>query len=115
MKPFPEVSYMSEAEMEFNNRLSKCRRVVENAFGQLKARFRKIGRGLELDISNAITIIQACCVLHNFLNEINDTVWIQWLENLPNTHQEQRATTVGSHELDGMVIRQALMIHFQDQ
>ncbi|XP_044250708.1 uncharacterized protein [Drosophila takahashii] len=47
MKPYPFCLDASENRRCFNYNLSKVRRVVENAFGQLKARFRRIGKGLE--------------------------------------------------------------------
>ncbi|XP_055905800.1 uncharacterized protein LOC129941239 [Eupeodes corollae] len=47
MKPFPFSTTASEEEKNFNYALSKCRRVVENCFGHLKARFRTIGKGLD--------------------------------------------------------------------
>ncbi|XP_036319313.1 putative nuclease HARBI1 [Rhagoletis pomonella] len=82
MKPYPYVANQPAAEKLFNYRLSKCRRVIENAFGQLKARFRKIGRGLQVAPKNVNVIIQTCCILHNFLNEENDHINQIRLENL---------------------------------
>ncbi|XP_039968766.1 putative nuclease HARBI1 [Bactrocera tryoni] len=40
MKPYPYVANQTPVEKLYNYRLSKCRRVIANAFGQLKARFR---------------------------------------------------------------------------
>ncbi|XP_054090077.1 uncharacterized protein LOC128922691 [Zeugodacus cucurbitae] len=42
MRPFS--SEQPESEKVFNKRISSVRRVAENAFGHLKARFRRIGR-----------------------------------------------------------------------
>lgn len=115
MKPYPETIEMSARQRKFNTRLSKCRRLVENAFGHLKARFRKVGRGLEIDIDNVQIVIKSCCVLHNYLNEENDNVWIQWLEELKtNTKNEQphRYTTAGDNNYSGTTIRDALAEHF---
>ncbi|KAL7724570.1 hypothetical protein ACLKA6_002500 [Drosophila palustris] len=47
MKPYPFSVDASPERRVFNYNLSKIRRVVENAFGHLKARFRRIGKGLE--------------------------------------------------------------------
>lgn len=58
----------------FNYSLSKCRRVVEYAFGHLKARFWRLGKGLDNNIENVNVIIKCCCILHNFLNIQNEVI-----------------------------------------
>ncbi|XP_017475959.1 PREDICTED: putative nuclease HARBI1 isoform X1 [Rhagoletis zephyria] len=82
MKPYPFHISQSRQQKLFNYRLSKSRRVVENAFGHLKARFRRIGKGIDNSIKNANAIILSCCVLHNFLNENNDKINEKWMQAL---------------------------------
>lgn len=82
MKPYPFQVSQSYQQKCFNYSLSKSRRVVENAFGHLKARFRRIGKGVDNAIRNANAIILSCCVLHNFLNENNDKINENWLQAL---------------------------------
>ncbi|XP_055902732.1 uncharacterized protein LOC129938923 [Eupeodes corollae] len=111
MKPFPFTTTASEEEKNFNYALSKCRRVVENCFGHLKARFRRIGKGLDNRIDNSILIIKACCVLHNFLNVNNDEINIQWLQNANNnSHREQpeQSTQVDDARNTPSIIRNAI-------
>lgn len=85
MKPYPFQVDEEIKKKNFNYVLSKSRRVVENAFGHLKARFRRIGKGIDNRFNNSSSIIKACCVLHNFLNENNDGINSQWLkENFNN-------------------------------
>lgn len=74
MKPYPFKINASNKEKNFNYSLSKCRRVVENAFGHLKARFRRLGKGLDNNIENVNVIIKCCCILHNFLNIQNEVI-----------------------------------------
>ncbi|XP_036341357.1 putative nuclease HARBI1 [Rhagoletis pomonella] len=82
MKPYPYNVSQSQEQKQFNYHLSKSRRVVENAFGHLKARFRRIGKGIDNAIKNANAMILSCCVLHSFLSENNDTLNKNWLRAL---------------------------------
>lgn len=82
MKPYTFCSTLTSEQIHFNKKLSTARRVVENAFGHLKARFRKIGKGLELHIENINIVIKAACVLHNFLNDHNDKINRTWINEM---------------------------------
>ncbi|KAK3931751.1 Protein ALP1-like [Frankliniella fusca] len=62
--PFKGMSLKDE-EMVYNYRLSRARRVVENAFGILCARFRIMFRPIEGSPSLVRSIILCCLALHN--------------------------------------------------
>ena len=49
------------------NRISRTRRIIENTFGILTARFRIFRRPILAKIDNVISITKACLALHNFL------------------------------------------------
>ena len=73
MRPFPRgTACLSQDELVFNYRLSKARRIVENAFGILVQCWRIFSRKLNLLPDNADSIIKACVVLHNFLRGRKD-------------------------------------------
>jgi DDE superfamily endonuclease len=58
-----------------NQKLAGARYYVENAFGICKDRFRILSRPLKYtteDITRAITLVTAVCILHNFLIDIRD-------------------------------------------
>ncbi|XP_055918512.1 putative nuclease HARBI1 [Eupeodes corollae] len=114
MKPFPFSTAATAEEKNFNYSLSKCRRVVENCFGHLKARFRRIGKGLDNRIDNSTLIIKACCVLHNFMNVNNDEINLQWLQNTNNNPQRQQpehSTQIDNLKSSPSIIRNAISMH----
>ena len=68
MRPYSRFSLGKEVDKRvYNYRHSRCRRVVENAFGILVARFRIYERRLNLLPENAEKAVKATVVLHNFI------------------------------------------------
>lgn len=72
MKPYSR-SNLEVEQLVFNYRLSRARRVVENAFGILVWRFRVFSRPIDLKISTIDKVIWAACSLHNWLRKTNPT------------------------------------------
>jgi hypothetical protein len=68
MKPYSRRN-LPKAEAIFNYRLSRARRIVENAFGILAHRFRCILYPMRVTPQNASNIVLACCILHNMLRD----------------------------------------------
>lgn len=67
MKPFNFRELSSEKRI-FNYRLSRTRRVVENAFGILASRFRIFHTAINLKLKSIEKVVMASVILHNFLN-----------------------------------------------
>ena len=95
MKPYPHRN-LDNPKRIFNYRLSRARRVVENAFGILANRFRVFLTTIKLSPDKVVDIILAACCLHNFMIENNmhayisaldveDTDQLQLLSGLPPT------------------------------
>jgi len=70
MRPYPGKK-IGARERVYNYRLSRARRVVENAFGILAARFRVFHRTLDQRPDTVDRIVKATCVLHNMLQKDN--------------------------------------------
>ena len=66
MKPYPQ-QHLSREKRIFNYRLSRARRVVENALGILANRFRVFLTTINLSPENVEKIVVASCALHNYL------------------------------------------------
>nr|CAI5845544.1 unnamed protein product [Callosobruchus analis] len=67
MKPYPGSHQEDSIERIFNYRLSRARRVVENAFGILSVVFRVLRKPMLLEPHKAAKVVLACIYLHNYL------------------------------------------------
>ena len=75
LKPYPQRN-LDRQKMIYNYRLSRARRVVENAFGILANRFRVFLTTINLGPDKVTDAILAACCLHNFMVEHNKHVYI---------------------------------------
>ena len=66
MKPYP-LKGKGKAYQIANYRISRGRRVVENAFGILSSRFRVLSSIILVHPERVKIIVLACVVLHNML------------------------------------------------
>ena len=114
MKPYSFSMALSGEQKQFNYQLSKCKR--EKAFGHLKSRFRHIGRGIDRTVGNTLIIVRACCVLHNFLYERNDSINQLQLASMTHfqTNRENPifTTTISDNEPTVEAIRRTLYSYF---
>lgn len=114
MKPFPGSNH-SQEQGNFNYHLSRSRRIVENAFGRLKARFRFVMKRMECHISHVPLVLRACCVLNNICEHFNDFVPQQWLRetNVYDAIYPQPAHTTDVEDASGPEVRDALVQYFK--
>ena len=66
MKPF-SLRNLTKSQRIYNYRLSRARRIVENAFGILAHRFRCLLSTMQQDPKNVAAITLTCVTLHNLL------------------------------------------------
>lgn len=69
VKPY-HGKYLDHDQRIFNYRCSRGRRVVENGFGILAARFRVLHSCIMTTPANATSITKACLTLHNVLRDL---------------------------------------------
>lgn len=72
VKPYPDKSNGDKTKVICNYRISRARRVIENAFGILATRFRIFRRPIASNVESTCNIVKATLVLHNFLMSINN-------------------------------------------
>ena len=71
-RPYPG-NMLSEKRCIYNYRLSRARRVVENAFGILSARWRFLKDTIQAEPEKAGKFVLAAIALHNWLKKYDDT------------------------------------------
>ncbi|KAM5163735.1 uncharacterized protein ACMZJ9_006361 isoform 1-T2 [Mantella aurantiaca] len=70
LRPYSQKALTKHRKV-FNYRLSRARRVAENAFGLLSNRFRIFRTTINLSPHKIELVVMACCLLHNFLRRSN--------------------------------------------
>jgi hypothetical protein len=120
MRPYPKKD-LGEREQIFNYRLSRARRVIENAFGILTTKWRILRRSLCCSPNNAEIIVKALICLHNFLlikqgvggcycpnnlvdHEIDGNVQPGAWRNENTSHQVQELHRTGSNNAGRTII-----------
>ena len=73
MRPYPDK--LTEEQAIFNYRLSRCRRVIENTFGILRARWRIFSRPVKASVENIKRYTQAAVCLHNYLRQTENALY----------------------------------------
>jgi hypothetical protein len=90
MKPFEGNPENGSKERIFNYRLSRARRVVENAFGILSAIFRVFRKPILLEPNKATKVVLAAIYLYNYIRK--------------NTSANNISPELFDRELDGVLI-----------
>lgn len=67
MKPYARTAALTEKEKIFNYRLSRARRISENAFGIFVSRFRLFEKPINCCVDTVDKLVKAACTLHNWL------------------------------------------------
>lgn len=131
MKPYAQRG-LTLSQRVFNYRLSRARRVIENVFGIMSARFRVLRKPIHLEPEKTNKVVLACSVLHNYLITTNKVVYApvnsfdQYDDNGNVTSpgewraEEVSATmypleSVGNSSADVKEIQREFMYYFTDE
>ena len=79
MKPYTGTG-LSQAQRQFNYRLSRACVVVECAFGRLKGRWLSLLKRSNVRVDFMSTVVTSCCILHNLCEVHKDGFDEQWLD-----------------------------------
>lgn len=83
MKPYPRSQSSTDmSKAIYNYRLSRARRVVENAFGILTQTFRIFHTPICLSLDVVDNLITSACIIHNIRIDSNTTISKQSDEEL---------------------------------
>lgn len=74
MKPH-SFKHQNDEQSIFSYRLSRARRVVENAFGIMSNKFRILLSAINLSPQKVEKIVLACTALHNFLHREHEAFY----------------------------------------
>lgn len=96
MRPFPG-SFLDERKNIFNMRLSRARRTIENTFGILTQRWRRLRNPIIGNVETCEEILMATVVLHNFLQKGEEDIpleerryspsgFVDWEDDEGNDH-----------------------------
>lgn len=77
---FKDNGQLTARQRLFNRKLSETRVVIENAFGLLKCRFRRLKFMETVKLDLLVLLIMSACILHNFCIINNDMVDMDYEE-----------------------------------
>lgn len=75
LKPYPRSAPLNVQQRIFNYRLSRARRISENAFGIMVARFRIYEKPISVKVETAVWIVKATSALHNWLRKTSSSAY----------------------------------------
>uniref|UniRef100_A0A8C3FK40 DDE Tnp4 domain-containing protein n=1 Tax=Chrysemys picta bellii TaxID=8478 RepID=A0A8C3FK40_CHRPI len=113
MKPY--TGSLDSSHELFNYRLSKCRMVVERAFGCLKGRWHTLLTRSDLSQTNIPIVIAACCVLHNLCESKGETFMAGWeveANRLAADYVQPDTRAIRIAHQEALSIREALKTSF---
>ncbi|KAJ8910966.1 hypothetical protein NQ315_003659 [Exocentrus adspersus] len=108
MRPYPRPrnGVLDEGKQLFNDRLSRARKCIENAFGILYQKFRIFDTSILLKQSTAINVIKCACILHNFIRHFDGDSDLDYINNMEHrlNNENINARTVRNNRASNKAI-----------
>ena len=101
LKQFAYHASLTQDQKHFNYRLSRARIVSENAFGRLKARWRRLLKQNDMEVTRVANVVVACCILHNLCEIHGEEFDNDWLEETAQQSQRLLQPTAVPHQNGG--------------
>lgn len=97
LRPYPRSNTrrLSDPERQYNYRLSRARRVVENAFGILYQKFAIYNKNIKLHPKFVDKVVLTTCILHNMMRTYNIEMNLQE----PNRTEQEITVEFGEDRL----------------
>ncbi|XP_054152455.1 uncharacterized protein LOC128951231 [Oppia nitens] len=115
IKPFIYRDSAPSDQLLFNRRHSRARRVIENTFGRIKGRWRRLSKKLEVKIEDAGKVIHTAFILHNICEEHRDVTKTEWLRDITHITPRRRIDVNPINMDSANVIRNSLKDFFLSQ
>lgn len=86
LRPYPSRNLTVQQRI-YNYRLTRARRMIECSFGILSNKWRILTKAIELQPDRTISVVKACCILHNFVRikdgfQFDDTLFDSPIQGL---------------------------------
>jgi len=121
LRPFSQKSAKGDSKKTiFNYRLSRARRVTENAFGLLSKVFRVFFQPININTTTCDDLIIVACCLHNMLRdaylEKNGKIFYQPdSEEPPSANMTSLASESGFLSTEGLAVRDIFKDYFVNE
>jgi hypothetical protein len=125
------VRQLTRERKIFNYRLSRARRIIENVFGILVARFCIFKTHINVQLDNIKDVVMASCALHNFLRRISPDTYVPsecidtedlengtvtaGLRNRPSSMATLKRGNNRNHQLTGKEVRKQFVEYFNKE
>lgn len=102
MVPYKDNGFLTTKQKFFNKRLSSTRSVIEQTFGLLKCRFRRLKYLDAIHMERITKVIVTACILHNICISASDILHIdeECNNDVDHSNSNNEATQIGITKRD---------------